>query len=382
MRADAAINLSRALANCAATLRMLVVDQCFDSAEGAAHVLGAVSFCVVLETVELRKTNVELELLQHPHSTPRASLSDQEDVCTGLWVRMLPKSRLQDVVLKLKRAPSVLPHTVLASSSVQTSPDVLPRCELLLRCSGPLKAKLRPHVVASSGLAQLKAEAVGSPQHRSRGAFKDKAFPTTQQSLGASSAFVGTQITWSRTSELYSNGEFSVNAQDANLGTLNVKWLLHAVAILAPRGELLDQLFTEVRTRQGHYKIRIWDEDPMVSSTDCWHTITVDDFIPCGTNGLPFSLHTREGSSAWIAILEKALAKHFGSYARLEAPTSPQTISQGLELLTGGVVRWSTREGDAHGWSRALERWQSNVWKDVQGAVGSRDHIVGAGSIS
>ena len=62
--------------------------------------------------------------------------------------------------------------------------------------------------------------------------------------------------------------------------------------------------------------------------------ITIDDRIPCDVTGTPVLSRTTDPPELWPLLLEKALAKFFGSYDALKA----QTIDDTLVALTGGTV--------------------------------------------
>ena len=59
----------------------------------------------------------------------------------------------------------------------------------------------------------------------------------------------------------------------------------------------------------------------------------MDDRLPCGADGQPCYARNPSPSVFWAAIVEKGLAKLFGSYAATEAPPTPQGQLQALEPL-------------------------------------------------
>ena len=64
-----------------------------------------------------------------------------------------------------------------------------------------------------------------------------------------------------------------------------------------------------------------------------WKVVLVDDRLPCGADGKPCYAHNPSPSVFWAAIVEKGLAKLFGSYAATEAPPTPQGQLQVLDPL-------------------------------------------------
>jgi calpain-15 len=49
---------------------------------------------------------------------------------------------------------------------------------------------------------------------------------------------------------------------------------------------------------------------------NCITPVVVDDYVPCAPNGMPL-FSKPKGHSVWVLLLEKAMAKMFGSYAKL-----------------------------------------------------------------
>ena len=105
----------------------------------------------------------------------------------------------------------------------------------------------------------------------------------------------------------------------------------------------------DTHAAEGVYVVRLWAEDS--TSDDDWAVITVDDRLPCDDEGQPaFARGAREGA-LWAAIVEKAVAKRFGSYSKLATTTTPastgggvpmdgdESTLRGLELVTGGKAR-------------------------------------------
>ena len=63
-----------------------------------------------------------------------------------------------------------------------------------------------------------------------------------------------------------------------------------------------------------------------------WTIVTVDDYFPCSADGcLVFSQARRK--QLWVPLIEKCVAKLFGSYESLHSGT----IEEGISLLTGAA---------------------------------------------
>ena len=67
-----------------------------------------------------------------------------------------------------------------------------------------------------------------------------------------------------------------------------------------------------------------------------WRTVVTDDRVPCDTRArAPLYARALDPSSAWVALLEKAVAKLFGSYEAI----SGGNVGYALRLLSGGHAR-------------------------------------------
>jgi len=70
--------------------------------------------------------------------------------------------------------------------------------------------------------------------------------------------------------------------------------------------------------------------------------VVVDDLIPVSAAGLPLYAHAREGACLAFSLVEKALAKHYGSFAVLNGGNT----SEALWDLTGCAVEDIKLDGD------------------------------------
>ena len=66
----------------------------------------------------------------------------------------------------------------------------------------------------------------------------------------------------------------------------------------------------------------------------CATLVYVDDRVPCDADGAPFFSRTDDPCEFWLLLLEKALAKHVGTYEALTAGST----ADALAALTGGTV--------------------------------------------
>ncbi|VBB26740.1 unnamed protein product [Acanthocheilonema viteae] len=171
--------------------------------------------------------------------------------------------------------------------------------------------------------------------------FIDDSFPHSKKSIGnfiIDGRLNGKKISadhfiWLRPQDIYTKDgkryRWSVfldpKPSDIEQGCLGNCWFLSALAVIAERPDILDQIFlTKVYNPWGVYQIRLCVDGH-------WRVVLVDDFLPCHsqTRGIAFAVGRR--NQLWVPLIEKALAKILGCYAKLPAG---RTL-EGLAILTG-----------------------------------------------
>jgi hypothetical protein len=125
-------------------------------------------------------------------------------------------------------------------------------------------------------------------------------------------------------------------------GYLADKWLLCSLAAMTTNPEtLLYNFITTGQEERGRFCVRFYEGGR-------WRTVYVDDRIPCGPNYHPLFGSSSCSFEAWPLIMEKAVAKYFGSYGHLGVCSNrPDSTMAALRLLTGGhVLRYYVKDFD------------------------------------
>lgn len=213
------------------------------------------------------------------------------------------------------------------------------------------------------------------------GRFTDQEFPPTDQSLGQlsgdaankSGGKMQSSVVWVRAMDFGKPNvqenvskveddnrmcffQGKIEAKDILQGALGDCWLLSAMACLAEHPGSIESLFNTLEVDpRGKYTVSLYD-----IRDGQWKAVTIDDWIPCkaspgakdgvarGQDGIPQTLFARpNGNELWTMLLEKAMAKHCGSYAKIEAGIT----EWGIVSMTGGKA-WRYELEDNGFWSR------------------------------
>lgn len=101
----------------------------------------------------------------------------------------------------------------------------------------------------------------------------------------------------------------SSSSSDVVQGALGDCWFLSALGVVALQPELLSRVFSR------------WEESPAGGKCTFvfhyegeWRPITIDDRLPCHTNGRLLYARAATINEMWVPLVEKAYAKLHGSY--------------------------------------------------------------------
>lgn len=140
------------------------------------------------------------------------------------------------------------------------------------------------------------------------------------------------QVFWQRADQIFLKQKFSVFQEDIipndiQQGMLGDCYFLSALAALAERPNLIKFLFETKETNfSGCYCVRLCIDGK-------WEKIIIDDFFPVvkKENSWSFIFSRSNGPELWVLLLEKAYAKVYGSYQKIENGL----CSEALRDLTG-----------------------------------------------
>jgi hypothetical protein len=168
--------------------------------------------------------------------------------------------------------------------------------------------------------------------------FSDPEFPPTMESLvDPTSQIKGeydrnwVNFEWGRVSDIFGTQFFKVfqdiDPCDVRQGELGNCYFLSCLSALAEYPYLITRLFdTDVQDDQGVYAV--W-----LHINGTWREIIIDDFYPIIDlgEGIEFAFSRTSEDELWAMALEKAYAKAYGSYHRIEVGDPVYTLRE----LTG-----------------------------------------------
>lgn len=138
---------------------------------------------------------------------------------------------------------------------------------------------------------------------------------------------------WKRPTDVYGKGNFclynKIGPSDIKQGYCGDCYFLSSISSLAESEERVKELFlTKEINKAGCYAVQLYINGEL-------RTVVVDDYFPyCPHKDQWAMSRCNEEKEIWVLILEKAWAKIYGSYQRIEAGTT----GEALPVLTGAPV--------------------------------------------
>ncbi|KAG2377939.1 hypothetical protein C9374_008561 [Naegleria lovaniensis] len=184
--------------------------------------------------------------------------------------------------------------------------------------------------------------------------FTDSEFPPNETSLGHSKKKMkeNNYGSFKRASELCENPQLIIDGIDISdiiQGQFGDCWLLSSLAAVARFPHLIAHLFVRFNISMGQYTLRLfWRNE--------WKNVTVDDYVPVTSEGEPMVVRSKNPNELWPTIVEKAIAKLFGSYSKVEGGDG----TLGIYLFTGCVPQFELLKNCKHEDYQALRTQQDD----------------------
>lgn len=184
--------------------------------------------------------------------------------------------------------------------------------------------------------------------------FVDDSFLPRPQSISWSlqRPYINSIVKWFRPHEI-SRRSWTVyknpTPDDIVQGNVGDCWLLCALAVIAERKELVENLIPNQYNPYGVFHVRLYMNGQ-------WKTVIIDDLLPCDENGRMFFSRAKR-HQLWVPLIEKAMAKMYGCYEALAGGT----CLEGLYSLTGApcVNLDLESESEDESWAYLLSSWES-----------------------
>lgn len=139
---------------------------------------------------------------------------------------------------------------------------------------------------------------------------------------------------WGRASEVYGGNNFKIwneiEPTDLMQGELGTCFMLSALSSLAETPGLLERLF-DVQTINNECVYAVW-----LNINGVWKEIILDDYFPLieSEQGVQFAFSRSHDDEIWVNLLEKAYAKAYGSYFKIDGGVP----FEALRDLTGAPI--------------------------------------------
>lgn len=150
--------------------------------------------------------------------------------------------------------------------------------------------------------------------------------------------------------------EGEIEPADLCQGAVGNCWLVAAFACASEFPDMIRHMFlTKEYNPRGLYKVRIFDPQ-----TEEWKIVIVDDRIPCDKGRRTPRFMKPNGNELWAILLEKAYAKHCGSYSN----------------ISGGFVLWAWKSMTGQNvFQLSLDQKTGNFWyrEDMKALPNEKD---------
>lgn len=187
-------------------------------------------------------------------------------------------------------------------------------------------------------------------------------------------AMPASAVEWLRPDEFMDDPQLwkgGIKAGDVVQGALGDCWFLSALAVMAAKPHLLQQLFVKTgQEKAGRYCVRLFKDGD-------WINVYVDDRIPCNRADQPIYCKSQDPDEFWPCLVEKAYAKVHGSYEALIGGYADYALAD----MTGGVPAQIRLDGrDMKPKIRSGELWSDLVDWQAHGLMGCAYSIRKKGS--
>jgi hypothetical protein len=145
---------------------------------------------------------------------------------------------------------------------------------------------------------------------------------------------------WARPTETFTNKSYAVwkniDPSDMTQGELGTCYLLSALSSLAEIPGLIHRLFEFDKINEQHI-LSVW-----LNINGLWKEIVLDEFVPMITQGkgLEFAFSKAIEDELWVSMIEKAYAKAYGSYQRIDGGVTYEALRD----LTGAPYEIFSKE--------------------------------------
>lgn len=169
--------------------------------------------------------------------------------------------------------------------------------------------------------------------------YKDSSFQLTQDSVCQGSESMKKGITIERMNDVYPDTQAKVfvkgtSFNDVNQGGIGDCWLIGGLAAAAKHGYIENKIQPKQYNPYGFYVVKLYISHDFIrkGTVEKWRYVVIDSYLPLLEKELMFAT-SKSKNEFWICIVEKAIAKAFGGYLKLQGGAS--NVAQ--QYVTGGV---------------------------------------------